>query len=633
MTDSNADRGRLLQSAISAVRARRLSEGRALLQQVLAAEPNNETAWLWLAAAVETPGERLAALTRVLQINPANQSARRALDRLRAEAERATPPVPVPPPATNISPAPPSASPPTPPDKASVPPRQLSVPDVPLPPITLPPREPPGGLDLGFLDVPGLPARPVAFSTEPAAPSRRPPIGLIMLLIGTVVVVIAIVAIFFRNTGTPPVLPTGGGVAGSTSDANVPFIALQQTHDAQTLTPNSAPGTVITPVSQLLPPSWTVQPSNTLPPSATFPASPTSATNTASPTFATATPLASLRPFATPTITTTPPDRASLIVGFAQASKAHAAIRTLMQIRVGGTTPIALTGEAASATDLAWSPDGSQLAYITPVNGIPQLAIAMADGSQPQVLTTLAGAYLRSPRWSPDGKQIVYAGSQAGSRTGAQQGAQNDTTGLYLLQLSDRTIRPLTEAQANSTSIIHDPSWSPDGTQIVYAASVSRADVFQIEVLTLAGGQIKALTNSTLDAVEPAWSPDGTQIAFSAIAQQSGTAALMLMNADGSGARSLTTDQLEADHRRPAWSPDGHWLAFSANRDGGFAVYVGLVTPLGLAEVTRLTDPAQASDSPAFRPAVVGSPSPLSSPPPVLSAQPSAAATPTETRF
>ncbi len=71
-----------LQAGIIAAREGRQAEARALLQQVLQADPRSEQGWLWMSAVVETDAERRTCLERVLSINPYNQTAQARLEKL-----------------------------------------------------------------------------------------------------------------------------------------------------------------------------------------------------------------------------------------------------------------------------------------------------------------------------------------------------------------------------------------------------------------------------------------------------------------------------------------------------------------------------------------------------------------------
>jgi len=60
----------MLKSGIEAAKAGRRSEAYQALRQVVAAEPSNQAAWLWLAGLTDDPQEALAILDRVKQLNP-----------------------------------------------------------------------------------------------------------------------------------------------------------------------------------------------------------------------------------------------------------------------------------------------------------------------------------------------------------------------------------------------------------------------------------------------------------------------------------------------------------------------------------------------------------------------------------
>ena len=72
----------LLNQGITALKAGRKAEARALLARLLQQDPRDEQAWLWLSGAVETDEERRRCLERALALNPGNQAARRGLARL-----------------------------------------------------------------------------------------------------------------------------------------------------------------------------------------------------------------------------------------------------------------------------------------------------------------------------------------------------------------------------------------------------------------------------------------------------------------------------------------------------------------------------------------------------------------------
>jgi hypothetical protein len=95
-----------LQQAITAIKLGHKETGKRLLTQALQANPQDETAWLWLAYAVDSDQQRQECLERVLTINPADERARRGL----AALGLAGPPLTLPSSQTNHSFTPSSAA-------------------------------------------------------------------------------------------------------------------------------------------------------------------------------------------------------------------------------------------------------------------------------------------------------------------------------------------------------------------------------------------------------------------------------------------------------------------------------------------------------------------------------------------
>jgi CheY-like chemotaxis protein len=75
---SQAEGANLLKQAIALARAGDKAQARPLLRQVVEADAANEAAWMWLAGVAESPQDALAALERVLELNPDHERARSA---------------------------------------------------------------------------------------------------------------------------------------------------------------------------------------------------------------------------------------------------------------------------------------------------------------------------------------------------------------------------------------------------------------------------------------------------------------------------------------------------------------------------------------------------------------------------
>jgi Tol biopolymer transport system component/DNA-binding winged helix-turn-helix (wHTH) protein len=86
------------------------------------------------------------------------------------------------------------------------------------------------------------------------------------------------------------------------------------------------------------------------------------------------------------------------------------------------------------------------------------------------------------------------------------------------------------------------------------------------------------LTTFAGDEYDPSFSPDGRQVVFAWAGQDDRNIDLYLMETDGARSlRRLTTDPARDEH--PAWSPDGRWIAFMRS-----SYHVTVISPLGGAE-------------------------------------------------
>lgn len=138
---------------------------------------------------------------------------------------------------------------------------------------------------------------------------------------------------------------------------------------------------------------------------------------------------------------------------------------------------------------LAWSPDGEQAAFVA-MNDLFEADIYLSDarGGAARNLTNTT-QWDDLPVWSPDGTQLAYLSSPRA------------TQDLFVLDLATGESRNLTNTTANE----HYPAWSPDGKRIAYTAGdYANAEVYIVEV---ASGHITRLTNNDVSDYAPMWRP------------------------------------------------------------------------------------------------------------------------------
>ncbi|MDG6244143.1 MAG: DUF5050 domain-containing protein [Methanolobus sp.] len=177
------------------------------------------------------------------------------------------------------------------------------------------------------------------------------------------------------------------------------------------------------------------------------------------------------------------------------------------------------------------------------------------------------------PSWSPDGSKIVYAANQA----------------IWIMNSDGSGQKKLYDGM----SWKGDPEFNENGTKI-YFAMVSKnaysARYISIHVMDTDGGNSFKLTG-TSDCRAASVSPDGRKLVYTSRA--SGNYDIWTMDIDGTG-RSRLTDA-PGDESSPSWSPDGKSIVYSSMGDI-FSVDVNGKGPV------RLTDSPYNNIEPAYSP-------------------------------
>ena len=193
-----------------------------------------------------------------------------------------------------------------------------------------------------------------------------------------------------------------------------------------------------------------------------------------------------------------------------------------------------------------------QIAFSSDRTGIFQIYIINADGGGLMKLTDLNNGACQ-PNWSPDGQQIAFV-SPCNPRNDTYPGGR-----IYIMNYDGTDGHPL-DLPVNLEGD-YDPDWSPDGKSIIYTSvQTGRYQIFQY---FLADGYTRNLSNSKSYDSNPAWSPNGKLIAF---IRKTSASQIWLMDNNGSNQVQFNLSEPSLVSQDPAWTPDGQMILFSQSR-------------------------------------------------------------------
>jgi len=170
-----------------------------------------------------------------------------------------------------------------------------------------------------------------------------------------------------------------------------------------------------------------------------------------------------------------------------------------------------------SADMVSFSKDGQWVAYVSFPEGT--LWTSKLDGSQ-RLQLSYPPLYSQLPRWSPDGKQLVYSALTNYPLIDPLRNSFDVSPGqkpnLYTVSIDGGTPRQIIPEDVQGE---WDPTWSPDGTRIVFCGG--HGPNATIRILDVKTHQISTLPGSK-GLFSPRWSPDGRNVVANSFDSQNG---------------------------------------------------------------------------------------------------------------
>ena len=207
-----------------------------------------------------------------------------------------------------------------------------------------------------------------------------------------------------------------------------------------------------------------------------------------------------------------------------------------------------------------------------------QICIMNADGTNSRRLTTDDSVRHFYPSLSPDGRRVLYSAFR-----------QENAYEIYSYDLEDGSVDRLT----NRIGVLTAPEYSPDGEMITFTRWAPNSGKYQIMVVERNGNDPNNIPN--IEGWDPTWSPDGKQILFAS--DRNGPVQLFVVRADGKNLHQVSN--LPAIRGRSDWSPDGQYIVTYSGEAWHRELYI--MNADG-SESRQLTPTGGNSQGPSFSP-------------------------------
>ncbi len=174
----------------------------------------------------------------------------------------------------------------------------------------------------------------------------------------------------------------------------------------------------------------------------------------------------------------------------------------VLDVATGGATRITTSAKTEFVFSPVWSPDASQLAYVTIRNGQEGIYLRASNGEGPeQLLYKHSGAFLNLSDWSLDGRFLTFA--------------KSDLSGgiLYVLPVKGDPEREAREIFRSGLRIF-GPRFSPDGRFLSYIVvdQANRSEVFVRPVDSAASAGPWQISEGSLSVAS--WRRDGKELYY-----------------------------------------------------------------------------------------------------------------------
>jgi Tol biopolymer transport system component len=238
-------------------------------------------------------------------------------------------------------------------------------------------------------------------------------------------------------------------------------------------------------------------------------------------------------------------------------------------VKPDGAPPRQLTTGNWNDIDPSFSPDGSQITFISDRTGSQEVYLMDSDGLGARALSYGTDAK-SDPEFAPDGRQIAFLTRGTLSILDSDSGQTN----IVLPQTQSITSTTSTQLANAVRAAVISYEWSPEADvnkeQLSAVQQDQDGDLQTVALVPADGGKPNVVVGAP--SVTTAWSPDGSKIAVAAIglqvAQNKAVSGIILYNSDGAIVQQpplAMVSSATGGPESPAYSPDSSKIVFQVS--------------------------------------------------------------------
>jgi dipeptidyl aminopeptidase/acylaminoacyl peptidase len=215
-------------------------------------------------------------------------------------------------------------------------------------------------------------------------------------------------------------------------------------------------------------------------------------------------------------------------------------------------TSVTLLAKVTGCWSPTFSPDGGRIAFISDLNGVPQIWTVDTHSGWPSLVTALNDP-ITGVGWSPDGQWLAFSLAPGGGMNGQ----------IYLIRPDGTAMRLLTDGGKENNWL---GRWSHDGKVLAFASNRAAPDAMDSYIYGLNNGEKRLAAKNPGIGLLTDISHDGKRGILYRMRNRSDSD-LFLINLDESRETILTSHEGPGSFGDGRFSPDGSAVYVSSNKD------------------------------------------------------------------